>query len=149
MPESGALGSVDVLGQRLLGRLDERGEGGGLVHRELSEHATVDLHPGQVQALDEAVVRDAVLATRGVDALDPQTTEVALALATVTVRVDERVGDLLLGLAVQARTLPTVTGGALEDDATLLVGVYRPLDSSHFFFFLTCVGAQRPRSFLA
>src|SRR5688500_16736865 len=115
MPRSGALRSVDVLGQRLLGRLDERGEGRGLVHRELGEHATVDLHTREAEALDEAVVRDAVLAARSVDALDPQAAEVALALATVTVRVDERVGDLLLRLAVQARTLTPVTGGALED----------------------------------
>src|SRR5690606_26646940 len=118
--------------QRLLRGLDERGEDGGLVDGQLGKHATVDLHTCETQTLDEAVVREAVLAARGVDALDPQAAEVALALATVAVRVDERVGDLLLRLAVQTRTLTPVTGGALKDDATLLVGVYCPLDSSHF-----------------
>src|SRR6478735_11263010 len=78
------LGGVHVLGERLLGRGDERGEDRRLVHRELGEHATVDLHTREAEALDEAVVRDAVLAARGVDALDPEAAEVALALATVT-----------------------------------------------------------------
>src|SRR5690606_38255281 len=84
------------------------------------------------------------------DALDPQTAEVALALAAVPVGVDEGVGDLLLRLAVEARTLAAVTRGAFEDDATLLVRVYRALDSSHFPVFLFVrSSAQRPRSFLA
>ena len=86
-----------------------------------------------------AVVGHAVLACSGVDALDPETTEVALALATVPVRVDQGVDDLLLGLPVEARTLTAVAGGALEDDPTLLVGVDRPLDSCHFPVFLSCV----------
>src|SRR5690606_8911573 len=115
-----------------LGGRDERCEGRGLVHGELGQHAAVDLHTREAEALDEAVVRGAVLAARSVDASDAQTAGVPLALAAVAVRVDERVGDLLLRLAVQARTLTPVTGGALEDDATLLVGVDGPLDSSHF-----------------
>src|SRR6476659_2509257 len=140
-----ALGRVDVVGQRLLRRGDEAREGRRLVDGELGQHATVDLHAGEAEALHEAVVGQAVLAARGVDALDPQAPEVALALAPVTVRVDERVGDLLLRLPVQTRTLPAVTGGALADHATLLAGVYRPLDSSHFVAFLTCVGALSDR----
>src|SRR5690606_36889280 len=104
------------------------------------EDATVNLNSGQVHALDEAVVRHAVLSRRSVDALNPQATEVAFARATVTVRVDERVGDLLFRLAVEARALTTVTGCALEDNPTLLVGVDRPLYSCHFLFFLTSGG---------
>src|SRR5215207_2163225 len=123
MPELRGLRRVDVAGQSTLGGRDERGEGRRLVHGQLGEHAAVDLDAREPEALDEAVVREAVLAARSVDALDPQAAEVALALAAVAVRVDERVGDLLLRLAVQARTLSAVTGGALEDDATLLVGV--------------------------
>ena len=47
--------------ERLLGGLDERREGGGLVHGELGEDATVDLDAREAEALDEAVVREAVL----------------------------------------------------------------------------------------
>ena len=100
--------------------------------RELREDAAVDLDAGEREALDEAVVREAVRTGRGVDALDPEATELALLGAAVAVRVDEGVGDLLLGLAVQARALAAVSGGALEDDPTLLVGVDGPLDSCQF-----------------
>src|SRR5680860_561587 len=115
-----------------LGALDEGREGGGLVDGQVGQDATVDANAGQGEALDEAVVRQAVGAGRGVDPLDPQATEVALACTAVTVAVDEGVGDLLLGLTVQTRTLTAVTRGAFENDATLLVGVYSPLYSCHF-----------------
>src|SRR5690606_1785690 len=114
-----SLRRVDVGGQSALRDLDQRRERRGLVDREFGEHAAVDRHAGQVQTLDEAVVGQAVGAGTSVDALDPQTTEVALALAAVAVRVDQRVGDLLLSLAVEARTLPAVTRGAVEDCTTL------------------------------
>src|SRR5690606_17341751 len=85
-----------------LGDLDERGERGLVVHGQLGQHAAVDLDLRDLQALDEPVVGHPVGAGRGVDPLDPQATEVTLAGATVTVAVDQRVGDLLLGLAVEA-----------------------------------------------
>ncbi len=69
---------------------------------ELSKDATVDLDAGKAEALDQAVVCEAVGARCRVDPLDPEATEVTLLLAAVTVRVDEGVSDLLLGLAVQA-----------------------------------------------
>src|SRR5690606_35580186 len=92
-----------------------------------------------LQTLDEAVVRDAVGAGSGVDALDPQLAEVTLALLAVVVVVDQRVGDLLLGLAVQARALTAVAGGLLEDRPALLVGVDCPLDACHLL--TPCSGA--------
>src|SRR5829696_4128216 len=107
------LRSRRVGGKRRLGGLDEGREGGGLVHGELGEDATVDLDAREGQALDEAVVREAVLARRRVDALDPEATEVALLLAAVVVGVDEGVGDLLLRLPVETRTLTAVSLGAL------------------------------------
>src|SRR5690606_22186230 len=110
---------------------DECRERGRLVDREIGEDPAIHLDPGKTETLDEPVVRDAVLARRGVDPLDPQAAEVALAGAAVAVCVDERVGDLLLRLAVQARTLPAVAGRALEDDPALLVGVDGPLHSCH------------------
>src|SRR5690606_18074262 len=123
---SGRLGGVDVLGQRGLGSSNQGGERRGVVDGQVSHDLAVDLDASQVQALDEAVVGHAFGAGSGVDALDPELAEVALVLAAVVVAVDQRVGDLLLGLAVQARTLTAVTGGALQDNPALLVGVYRP-----------------------
>src|SRR5699024_7189899 len=104
---------------------------GLVVDCELGEHAAVDLDLGGAQALDEPVVGHPVRAGTGVDALDPETTEVALLGAAVTVAVLQRVGDLLPGLAVEAGPLAPVAAGALEDDPALLVGVDRPLHACH------------------
>src|SRR6478609_4278702 len=128
----GDLGRVDVLGQGGLGGLDERVERGDVVDGQVGEDLAVHLDAGQVQALDEAVVGHALRTSRSVDALDPQLAEVALVLAPVVVAVDQRVGDLLLRLAVEARALAPVTAGALEDDPALLLGVHCPLDACHF-----------------
>src|SRR5690606_7998047 len=118
------LGRVDVLGQARLGDLDESVERGRVVDGQVGEDLAIDLDLGGLQTLDEPVVRDALGAGGRVDPLDPQTTEVALLGLAVVVRVDQRVGDLLLGLAVQTRTLTPVAGGALEDYAALLLRVH-------------------------
>src|SRR6185436_1305643 len=67
-----------------------------------------------------------------VDPRDPQLAEVALAVTAVAVRVLHRVQHLLLGLAVQPGTLPTVAARGLEQGTTLLLGVDRTLDACHF-----------------
>src|SRR5699024_1931967 len=102
---------VDVLWQGVLRDLDQTGERRGVVDGELGEHAAIDLDAGQVQTLDEAVVGHAVGAGGSVDPLDPELTEVALAL--------------------QARALAAVPAGLLEDLPTLLLGVDRPLHACH------------------
>ena len=118
--------------ERLARDLDERREGDLVVDREVGEHTTVDLDTRGLEALDEAVVREAVRAGSGVDALDPEATELALLGATVTVGVDHRVDDLLLGLAVQARALPAVAARPLEGRPALLLGVDGPFYACHW-----------------
>src|SRR5438874_1135543 len=98
----------------LLGNLDESGERGGVGDGQFGEDLAVDLDTGGLEALDEPVVGDA-----------------ALAGTAVPVSVVERVEHLLLGLAVQPRTLTPVTAGQFESCATLLLGVHRPLDACH------------------
>ncbi len=142
------LRSVDVGREGLLRRLDDRREGRRLVDRELREDATVDLDAREGEALDEAVVGQAVLTRRRVDALDPETTEVALALATVVVRVDERVGDLLLGLAVEARPLTAVASARSRMTRRFLWALTARLTLAISYYFLTGRAAQRPSSLL-
>src|SRR5262245_5113253 len=95
-------------GQGLPGRFHQASEGAGVVDRELGQDLAVDLDAGQPQALDETVVRHAVGAGGRVDARDPQLAEVALAVTAVAVGVLHRVEHLLLGLAVEPRTLTAV-----------------------------------------
>src|SRR5580692_1839088 len=130
---SGGLGVRLVAGQRLPCHLDQCGERGRVGDRELGEHPPVDVHGRDLQPLDEPVVGHAVGPGRGVDALDPQPPERALAVLAVAVRVDHRVELLLLGLAIQAGPLATVAACPLEDDPALLVSVNRPLHACHFF----------------
>src|SRR5699024_6746871 len=78
----GALGScrcVDVLRQSSLSSLAQCGEGSGVGDSQLGQDLAVDLDLGQLQALDQAVVGHVVLASSGVDALDPQLAELTLA----------------------------------------------------------------------
>src|SRR5690606_779103 len=88
---------------------------------------------------------DAVGAGRGVDPLDPQPAELALAVLAVPERVGHRVELLLLGLAVQARTLAAVAARPLQDDPTLLGGVDRPLHACHVLTPSSGPGSYRPR----
>ena len=78
-PASGRSRRVDVLGQVGLGGLDERGEGRRVVDGQVGQDLAVDLDTRGLEALDEAVVGQAVGAGAGVDALDPELAEVALA----------------------------------------------------------------------
>src|SRR3954453_14212043 len=152
MERSGRDRGVDILGEGGLRDLDERDEGRHVVDGQVGQDLAVDLDAGETEALDEPVVGQAVRPRAGVDPLDPELAELALLLAAVVVAVDQRVGDLLLGLAVEPRSLTPVAGGALEDDPALLLGVDRPLDACHVVLLLvksSGAGGQRPSSFFA
>src|SRR3954466_460456 len=150
-PYSGCLGAgrLGVRGQRGPGGLDERGEGGRLVHGELGQDATVQLDAGKLETLHEPVVGHVVQAGCSVDPGDPQLAEVALARLAVAVGVRRRVEDLLLGLAVQPGPLSAVAAGGLEGRPALLLGVDRPLHAcpARAPVFSLRSGGQRPSSF--
>src|ERR1700729_288867 len=128
---SGGFLVVDVRRQRLPGHVHQRGERRRVGYGHLGQHPPVDVHARDLQALDEPVVGHAVRPRRGVDALDPQPPEHALAVLAVAVGVGHRVERLLLGLAVQTGPLAAVATCPLEDDPALLVGVDRPLHACH------------------
>jgi len=69
----------------LAGQVDQRGERGRVADRQLGEDLAVHLDAGALEALDEAVVGEAVLPGGRVDAGDPQLTEVTLACPAVPV----------------------------------------------------------------
>jgi large subunit ribosomal protein L20 len=110
---------------------DQAGERGLVVHGQVGQDLAVDLDACQLQTLDQAVVGHPVSAGRRVDTRDPQLAEVALAVLAVAVGILHRVQHLLLGLAVQARTLSTVATGLLEQGTALLLGIDCPLDACH------------------
>ena len=96
-----------------LGLVDDGAEGGRLVHGEVGEDLAVDLDAGLAEAVDEARVGQVgvMLADRGVDPLDPERAEGALADLAVAGRVLQRLVDRLLGGAVVGRPRAVVAGG--------------------------------------
>ena len=114
-----------------LGLLDEGGEGRRVGHRHVGEDLAVELDLGELQAVHEGVVGEAVLAGAGVDAHDPQLAELALAHAAVAIGVLEAALDLFFGAAVARVLGAAVALGLLEDLAALLARVDASLDSRH------------------
>src|SRR5215831_16080416 len=122
--------------QGVLRHVDQCRERLRVGYRELGEHAAVYLDPGCLEALDESVVGHPVRPRGGVDALDPQPPERALAVLAARVGVGHRVENLLLGLAVQARSLAAIAARPLKDHPALLVGVHSPLHACHRYLSL-------------
>src|SRR3954447_25313429 len=119
------LGGVQVwLGRRgLAGALDESAEGLGVAHGDVGQDLPVQLDARQLQAMDERAVGHALGARGRVDARDPETAEVTLAVATVAVRVRVRLEHRFLGALVRGVGLATEALGPLQDLAALLLGV--------------------------
>src|SRR6185437_1934919 len=134
---SGRPRCVDILWQCLARDHHERRERGRVVDRQVSQHLAVHVHAGDLQALDEPVVGDALGPRRGVDPLDPQPAEGALAVLAVPVGIGHGVQRLLFGLAVQPGPLAPIPAGPLENYPALLVGIDRPLYACHFLGSLT------------
>src|SRR5919112_4261867 len=72
--------------RRLSGGIGKSAERLGVAHGDVGQHLAVELDAGQLEAVDERAVAQAILARGGVDAHDPQAAEVALAVAAVAVR---------------------------------------------------------------
>lgn len=82
---------------QLLHLVDDGLEGVGMVHGEVGEDLAVEGDAGLRQLTHQFAVRHAVLASTGVDALDPQRAELALALLPADVRIEQAFFDSVLG----------------------------------------------------
>src|SRR3954454_3029909 len=92
--------SESSAGRRLAGAIGKTSEGVRVADGDVGQHLAVDLETAQLEAVHERRVGQAVLARGGVDPLDPQTTEVALAVAPVAVGVLVGLEQGLLGALV-------------------------------------------------
>src|ERR1043165_5795396 len=119
------------LRQRGRGLLDDRLEGGRLADGEIGQHLAVDRDAGLGEPVDEAAVGDAEGPHRGVEALDPQRAEGALAPLAVAEGVLVRLLDRLLGDADRVLAPAVIALGGLEDLLVLGVGGDAPFDASH------------------
>ena len=111
-----------MLLQRGLGDLDELSESVGIGDGHVGENLAVELDAGLLEAVHEHGVRQAVDAGCSIDTGDPETTDVALLVATVAVLVLERVLDLLFSSTIGTRLRAIVAFCTAEDDTTLFMG---------------------------
>src|SRR5688572_1005940 len=116
-------------GKRRLGLLDDRAERTALVHREVGHDLPVELDPGELGAVDELRIGQALGAHRGVDPLDPQRAEAALLHFAVAVGVLAGLLDRLAGDADGVLAAAAIALGLLEDPLVLGARGYAALDT--------------------
>src|SRR5215207_4769173 len=135
--DSATSGGCGVVCRRVcFGHLNQSSECRGIGHGQISEDLAVNLDPRGLETRDEAVVRHAFGPSSSVDPLDPQPAEVAFTRAAVPIGVHQRMSDLLLRLAVHARTLTPVAGCLPEDFTTLFLRIDGALDACHRIYSL-------------
>src|SRR5262249_55509456 len=130
------------------GLLGDRAERGRVADGEVGEHLPVELDPGLRAAVYELVVREPVRAGSRVDPRDPELAELPLPHLPVAVRVDERVLDLLLRIAVVRALAAPVALCLLENLAALLLRVDGTLDARHLPHPIPSIFLIAPRSAL-
>src|SRR5690606_3364323 len=118
-------------GERRLRLVDQRLEGFRLADGEIGEHLAVDLDPGLAEAVDKSAVGHAELAHGGIDALDPQGTEGALARLAVAIGVLLRLLGRRMGGADRILAPAIIALGGLQDLLVPGMGGDAPLDSRH------------------
>src|SRR6478752_7618074 len=117
--------------ERALRLFSERRKTHRVVHGDVGQHLAVEGDAGLQQAVHEAAVAHAVDAGRGVDARDPQRTEITLLLLAADVGVLQGLRDRLLGDAEDLAAGVVVALGLLQDFLVAPTRLYTTFDSCH------------------
>src|SRR5436309_2445825 len=113
--------------------VDQRGERAGVANGDVGQQLRI---------------RDAVQASRGVDAGDPEPAEITLAILAAGEGRVERLVHRLLGDAVTARLHPVVALGELQDLRAAVLTFWASFDAWHglsSFFYSEPAGQGEPR----
>src|SRR6516165_1893716 len=103
----------------------------GLADRDVGQHLAVEIEPGELYAVHELRISEAVLARAGIDPLDPQRTKVALAVTPVAVGIAQRLLDLFDGHAIGSAAATAVAPSEVEDLLVTGVGRNPAFDARH------------------
>jgi len=82
------------------------------VHCDIRQHFTVNLYPCLLETSDKAAVRQAMFTGGSIDAHNPQTTELTLTLASVTVGVLTGLDNGLFSYLKGTTTSAVITFGS-------------------------------------
>ena len=121
--------------QRRFGLIDNGTEGFGLMHGQIGQNLTVHLDTGFRQTVDETRVGQSLVmgADSGVDALDPQGAELALARLAVACGVLVGLVDGLRGGAEIPRTGAIVTFGRVKNLLVTAMGDGTTFGAGHLY----------------
>src|SRR5690606_7357751 len=98
-----------------LGLLHDGSKACLVAHSHISQHLAIQFDRSLLQASDEHAVRQTMFTGRSVDTRDPQCTEGALLVATVTVGILACTHDRLLGDTEHITAAATITLGGGDD----------------------------------
>jgi len=95
-----------------------------VIDSEVSEDLAVDLDTLSVQSTHQTRVRESLQTSSSIDTLDPECTEVALLVLTVTEGVGETLFPSILGDGPDVTTSTVIATSELEDALTLRTRSY-------------------------
>ena len=102
--------------------VSQRLEGFRFMHRDISEHLAINLNASLGQAVNEAGIGEIQLAARGVNALNPERAEIALADAAVAISVLASLFHRLIGDAESVFAAAVIAFGFADDFLVAGVG---------------------------
>src|SRR5882757_6346207 len=126
-----ATGRSGGLGQNRLRLRDDGTTRRTLVHRDVGQDLPVELAAGELQAVHEGAIGQALDADRRVDALDPECAERALLHLAVAIGVLPGLFDGLAGDADRVLATTVIALRLIEDPVMLGAGGYTPFDACH------------------
>ena len=85
------------LAKRGAGFADQRFKSGRFMHSQIGQNFTVNFNTGFTQPVDKLTIRQAMLTAGRIDTLNPQSAEIALAGATIAIRILPGLGNGLFG----------------------------------------------------
>lgn len=119
--------------ERSLGDLDDLVESGGINDGDVGEHLTVENDVRLLETVDELAITKSAHTNSGVDADDPEATEISFPRATVARRVNVGAKHGLLDCSQELATTAAETLGALEE--TILGATTRgTFGNSHSYY---------------
>ena len=128
--------SICLRFQSGLNLIDNSGESRGLIHRHIGKDLAVQSDAGLIQAVHKSGIRQSVFADAGVDALDPQSAEVAFFLAAVAVSVLQAFFDLFQSDAIQFGIAFAISLRQFQNLFVFGMSRYTAFYTSHFLISL-------------
>merc|ERR1711943_112077 len=119
------------MGNSALGCSHDVGEATGVNNRQLSKHLAVQAYMGFFETAHQTAIAHTIQAGSGVDASNPEATEIALTTTTIAVGVAEGFHHPLVCCTEQGSVATTEATGQPQDLVAAFTGDVASLDAGH------------------